>query len=46
LQAIAPCVVMGPGDIAEAHTPGEKVRLADLAAAVPVLRRVAEWIVA
>jgi acetylornithine deacetylase len=41
LQAIAPCVVMGPGDIAEAHTPNEKVRLADLAAAVPVFQRVA-----
>ena len=36
LQAIAPCVVLGPGDIAEAHTPTEKVRVADLAAAVPV----------
>ena len=26
LQAIAPCVVLGPGDIVEAHTPTEKVR--------------------
>lgn len=46
LQAIAPCVVLGPGDIAEAHTPTEKVRIADLAAAVPVFmslaRRLAE----
>src|SRR4029079_16336380 len=32
LQAIAPCVVLGPGYIAEAHTPTEKVRLADLTA--------------
>ncbi len=30
LQAIAPCVVLGPGNIAEAHTPTEKVRIADL----------------
>jgi acetylornithine deacetylase len=42
LQEIAPCVVLGPGDIAEAHTPTEKVRLAELAAAVPVFMRLAE----
>jgi len=42
LQAIAPCVVLGPGDIAEAHTPNEKLRVADLLAAVPVLMRLAE----
>jgi acetylornithine deacetylase/succinyl-diaminopimelate desuccinylase-like protein len=42
LQAIAPCVVLGPGDIAEAHTPTEKVRVADLVAAVPVFMRLAE----
>ena len=41
LQAIAPCVVMGPGDIAQAHTPTEHVRIADLAAAVPVFARLA-----
>jgi acetylornithine deacetylase len=41
LQAIAPCVVLGPGDIAEAHTPTEKVRVAELAAAVPILTRLA-----
>jgi acetylornithine deacetylase len=41
LQAIAPCVVLGPGDIAEAHTPSEKVRITDLAAAVPVFMRLA-----
>jgi acetylornithine deacetylase len=41
LQAIAPCIVLGPGDIAEAHTPSEKVRIADLAAAVPVFMRLA-----
>jgi acetylornithine deacetylase len=44
LQAIAPCVVLGPGDIAEAHTPTEKVRLADLAAAVPLFMCLAEQI--
>jgi acetylornithine deacetylase/succinyl-diaminopimelate desuccinylase-like protein len=42
LQEIAPCVVLGPGDIAEAHTPTEKVRLAELAVAVPVFMRLAE----
>jgi acetylornithine deacetylase/succinyl-diaminopimelate desuccinylase-like protein len=42
LQAIAPCVVLGPGDIAVAHTPFEAVRVADLAAAVPVFMRLAE----
>jgi acetylornithine deacetylase len=41
LQAIAPCVVMGPGDIGVAHRPGEAVRLADLAAAVPVFQALA-----
>jgi acetylornithine deacetylase/succinyl-diaminopimelate desuccinylase-like protein len=42
LQALAPCVVLGPGDIAEAHTPTEKVRVRELAAAVPVLMALAE----
>jgi acetylornithine deacetylase len=42
LQALAPCVVLGPGDITEAHTPAEKVRVAELAAAVPVLMALAE----
>jgi acetylornithine deacetylase/succinyl-diaminopimelate desuccinylase-like protein len=41
LQAIAPCVVLGPGDIGEAHTPTEKVRIADLVAAVPVFMSLA-----
>jgi acetylornithine deacetylase len=41
LQAIAPCVVLGPGDISVAHTPVERVALADLAAAVPVFMRLA-----
>jgi acetylornithine deacetylase len=42
LQAIAPCVVLGPGDIGEAHTPTEKVRIADLVDAVPVLMGIVE----
>jgi acetylornithine deacetylase/succinyl-diaminopimelate desuccinylase-like protein len=41
LQTIAPCVVMGPGDIGVAHKPGEAVRIADLLAAVPVFRALA-----
>ena len=41
LQAIAPCVVMGPGDIGVAHKPGETVRIADLAAAVPIFQALA-----
>lgn len=46
LQALAPCVVLGPGDIAQAHTPTESVRLSDLAAAVPVFARLAEHVAA
>jgi len=42
LQALAPCLVLGPGDMREAHTPGESVSLADLTAAVPLFRRLAE----
>jgi len=45
LAALAPCVVFGPGDIAEAHTPTEKVRIADLTAAVPMLQTLAMRIV-
>lgn len=36
LQEIAPCVILGPGDIAQAHRPSEHVSLSELAAAVPV----------
>ena len=46
LQAIAPCVVCGPGDIGLAHTPREAVRIADLVAAVPVFMRLAERVAA
>lgn len=41
LQALAPCVVMGPGDIAVAHAPGESVPVADLEAAVATFTRLA-----
>ncbi len=41
LQLIAPCVVMGPGDIGVAHKPGEAVRIQDLAACVPVFQALA-----
>jgi acetylornithine deacetylase len=44
LQVLAPCVVLGPGDLAEAHTPTEKVHVADLAAAVPVFMQLAEQV--
>jgi acetylornithine deacetylase len=40
LQAIAPCVVLGPGTIETAHTPRECVRVAELAAAVPLFGRI------
>ncbi len=42
LQAIAPCVVLGPGDIGVAHKPIEHVRIAALVDAVPVLMRLAQ----
>ena len=38
LNALAPCVVLGPGDIGVAHTPREHVPVAELAAAVPLFR--------
>jgi acetylornithine deacetylase len=41
LQAIAPCMVMGPGDIAVAHRPGEAVSINELASAVPMLQDLA-----
>ncbi len=46
LSALAPCVVLGPGDIAVAHRPGEHVSLAELAAAVPLFTRLAEAVAA
>ncbi|MDQ2763410.1 MAG: M20/M25/M40 family metallo-hydrolase [Pseudomonadota bacterium] len=41
LQALAPCVVMGPGDIGVAHKPGEAVLIRDLALAVPMFKELA-----
>lgn len=41
LQTLAPCVIMGPGDIGKAHAPGECVPVAELAAAIPVFMRLA-----
>lgn len=46
LQAIAPCVIMGPGDIGMAHRPGERIPIDEITDAVPQLiamvERVAE----
>ena len=41
LQAIAPCVVFGPGDMGVAHKPDEAVKLAELASAVPLFQDLA-----
>jgi len=46
LSALAPCVVLGPGDIAVAHRPGEAVALAELARGVAVFARLAEAVAA
>lgn len=42
LQALAPCVVLGPGNIAQAHTPQEFIETAALTGAVPLFMRIAE----
>jgi acetylornithine deacetylase len=39
LQAVAPCVVLGPGSIEYAHTPREQVAVAELAQAVTIFQR-------
>ncbi|PZW46663.1 acetylornithine deacetylase/succinyl-diaminopimelate desuccinylase [Humitalea rosea] len=39
LSALAPCVILGPGTTATAHTPREEVVLAELGAAVPLFRQ-------
>jgi acetylornithine deacetylase/succinyl-diaminopimelate desuccinylase-like protein len=41
LQALAPCVILGPGDLTLAHRPEESVAVADLAAAIPVFMTLA-----
>lgn len=40
LQELAPCMILGPGAITTAHTPHECVAAADLAAAVPLFRKI------
>lgn len=40
LQALAPCLVLGPGDVAVAHTPRECVRAADLLEAASLFGRI------
>lgn len=42
LQAMAPCLILGPGDMHQAHRPAERVSLSALASAVPVFMRLAE----
>jgi acetylornithine deacetylase len=45
LQKVAPCLIMGPGDVGCAHTPHEQILLSDLADAVPVYVQLAGAIV-
>jgi acetylornithine deacetylase len=42
LQTLAPCVILGPGDIAQAHAPEEGVSISELAAAVPLFIQLAQ----
>ena len=42
LQALAPCLILGPGSIDDAHKPGESVSLSALIDAVPLFTRLAE----
>ncbi|GAC1340837.1 MAG: acetylornithine deacetylase [Acetobacteraceae bacterium] len=46
LQALAPCVIFGPGDVNQAHRPTEQVSLAALAVAVPLFVQMAEQVAA
>jgi len=39
----APAVVIGPGDIAQAHTPNEFIRIEELAKCLTFLGRLADW---
>jgi len=41
-QSMAPCLVLGPGDMRQAHRPAEQVSLSALAAAVPAFMQLAE----
>ena len=42
LQTLAPCIVLGPGNIAEAHKPDESVALDDLAAGAALFATMAK----
>jgi acetylornithine deacetylase/succinyl-diaminopimelate desuccinylase-like protein len=46
LQAIAPCLVLGPGDIAQTHRPGESIEVAALEQAAALFVRLAERVAA
>lgn len=46
LQTLAPCLILGPGNIADAHTPTERVSLTALTEAVPIFMRIAEEVAA
>jgi acetylornithine deacetylase len=46
LQQLAPCLILGPGDIDVAHTPKENVSLSALVDAVPLFARLAEQVAA
>ena len=46
LQVLAPCLILGPGNMAAAHTPTEHVSLSALSAAVPTFMRLAEAVAA
>jgi acetylornithine deacetylase len=46
LQQVAPCLILGPGDIDVAHTPRETVSLSALVDAVPLFARLAEQVAA
>ncbi len=39
LQALAPCVILGPGTVETAHTPREHVRLDELERAAEIFAR-------
>ncbi|MDB5592416.1 M20/M25/M40 family metallo-hydrolase [Enterovirga sp.] len=44
LQAIAPCVLLGPGSIAVAHRPNEALAVCEIENALPVFMRLAEQV--
>lgn len=44
LSALAPCVIVGPGDIGQAHCPAESLSLVELEDAVPRFMRLARGV--